>query len=324
MNKVFEKLASRWYSENSLSDVTWAFAEGYPAFKRSFINFFFYDFPETVDDELPTLIREHAVAGARVDFFFKHRAQDHLIEVKIWDQSHHFDQYKDAYKNSKKGYITNYNYPETDDYQMRRWIGFKEYLEAEINRSVDLEYKSIVEFYLSYLKSVCNLKDIPKVDLTKSSSLHPFSTLLVKIAQQGHKDFKIRLNWGAKSFDQSRYGIYLNVQPKDSAKEYWCWIGLYLQDSNPYIYMDLNISQLHLSEGYYKSLTEGIYHKLPEVDREFYPAVYYVLKGEKEEEFHRTETNSAEQERILGSFFSEVLENVKTIIEADQDGNPAI
>ena len=91
MTKFFEAFAERAYKENDLSDVTYAMCEASRAFKRFFLDFFFGR--GTLDASTATINREYSEAWGRPDFLIRAGDVTYIVEVKIWDGNHHFEQY---------------------------------------------------------------------------------------------------------------------------------------------------------------------------------------------------------------------------------------
>src|SRR5690349_15034290 len=97
----FDNLSVRLSNENHLSDITWAIAEASPVFRNLFLHFFFEEVgPGT---EIDLFRREHSDGDCRPDFFFRAGRKEYIIEVKLWDTNHHFDQYKAKYPTAKLG-----------------------------------------------------------------------------------------------------------------------------------------------------------------------------------------------------------------------------
>ena len=118
LNKFFKALSERAYKENDLSDVTYSMCESNKVFRQFFLDFFFRSF--NIDAQAVTITREYATEWGRPDFYIRRGDELFIVEVKIWDGSHHFEQYKKILdKQNKKygkeednwerlGYIANY------------------------------------------------------------------------------------------------------------------------------------------------------------------------------------------------------------------------
>ncbi len=100
INSFFFNLASKFYKENDLSDVTWAMCQASELFLQRFLKFFFNrDFLKTIEIRREISAEEE---GARVDFYIEYynelgERELYLIEAKIGDHNQHFGQYDGAY-----------------------------------------------------------------------------------------------------------------------------------------------------------------------------------------------------------------------------------
>lgn len=121
LNKFFKALSERAYKENDLSDVTYSMCESNKVFRQFFLDFFFRSF--NIKAEAVTITREEKTEWGRPDFYIRSGNKLFIVEVKIWDGNHHFEQYKgildkedeqygkkeDNWKRWKRlGYIANY------------------------------------------------------------------------------------------------------------------------------------------------------------------------------------------------------------------------
>lgn len=91
LSAFFSALAERAYKENDLSDVTYALLEANNAFRQFFLDFFFPH--EGLEGVKVVIEREHVIGDSRPDFWIRNRNEVYLVEVKIWDGGHHFEQY---------------------------------------------------------------------------------------------------------------------------------------------------------------------------------------------------------------------------------------
>lgn len=151
--KFFGGLANFFRKENDLSDVTVALCNADDEFKKVFLDFFF---PQINVDELEPLRREvpdNSLKDSRVDILIetKDKRTQYLIEVKIYDQNHHFGQYETAYKVSKEqfGYITNYRCKK-EGYIVKTWEDF-------YNDCCKNSNNPLIKAYGEYLNNVCGI-----------------------------------------------------------------------------------------------------------------------------------------------------------------------
>ena len=92
--QFISNLSYRFRSENDLSDVTWTMCQTSDKFNAHFINFFF----EGIDANEVCLEREKSNDDSRPDFYFTYKDAIYLVENKIGDKSHHFEQYIKRFK----------------------------------------------------------------------------------------------------------------------------------------------------------------------------------------------------------------------------------
>ena len=195
MKKFFTALSERAYKENDLSDVTYAMCESDICFKRFFLNFFFNK--DNLDASSTSIEREHSTDWGRPDFWI--RGKDgtlYIVEVKIWDGSHHFEQYydilagnnalkdssdKNACRNNTKiwerlGYIANYDSikmikifndcsAEKICGKVATWKEFITKLEDWENRNETKD--PMIAAYVLYVRNVCPFDDFNLQDWLK-------------------------------------------------------------------------------------------------------------------------------------------------------------
>lgn len=156
LNLFFEALATRAYKENDLSDVTYAMCQSDMVFKKFFLDFFFPSANLNAEDAI--FEREHSTDNGRPDFWIRANDKTYIVEVKIWDGNHHFEQYHQILKAENKlredawqylGYITNYKF-EHDDVTVKTWKELYDSL-----KSYNGLNDPAVIAYMSYIKGVC-------------------------------------------------------------------------------------------------------------------------------------------------------------------------
>ena len=189
MKKFFTALSERAYKENDLSDVTYAMCESDICFKQFFLNFFFNK--DNLDASSTSIEREHSTDWGRPDFWI--RGKDgtlYIVEVKIWDGSHHFEQYYDILagkdlqetgqenmedrrdKNVWKrlGYIANYDSIKTIKIfnecsaeeicgKVATWKEFITKLEDWEDHNEPKDKDPIIAAYVQYVRNVCPFDD---------------------------------------------------------------------------------------------------------------------------------------------------------------------
>lgn len=155
LNEFFSYLGYRLNKENDLSDITWALLRASDKFRKLFLEFFFSDMG---DRKIKNSIiererRDDKDNSSRVDLhiFIKNNPL-YIIEVKINDKNHHFEQYKKEYEvlPDHFGYITNYELKKDGGYQVRQWETLYDYLLEHIN-----DEDKLIKGYCEYIKQVC-------------------------------------------------------------------------------------------------------------------------------------------------------------------------
>ena len=160
LNLFFEALAARAYKENDLSDVTYAMCQSDSVFKKFFLDFFFPNANLSAEDAI--FERERSANNGRPDFWIRVNNTTYIVEVKIWDGSHHFDQYNVELQKENNcneggawqylGYITNYKL-EHERVTVKTWKKMYEDL-----KSYNGFNDPTIIAYMSYVKSVCGFE----------------------------------------------------------------------------------------------------------------------------------------------------------------------
>ena len=91
IERFFTALSERAHRENDLSDLTYAMCEADLAFKQFFLDFFFGK--GHIDAFRAKIEREHSETWGRPDFHIQAGGKRYIVEVKIFDGNHHFEQY---------------------------------------------------------------------------------------------------------------------------------------------------------------------------------------------------------------------------------------
>lgn len=240
----FTALSERAYKENDLSDVTYALLEANKAFRQFFLDFFFPH--EGLVGEKVVIEREHVLGDSRPDFWIRSGNEVYLVEVKIWDGGHHFEQYhkilgeegaKDG-RWARLGYIANYSLRDVnvcEDGTSRKaselgcglhtWEEFAKRLESD-----DCSGDPLVQGYLDYLKRVCPYDDFNwrtwSRELDDFNSVKEFYNDLSKAIQA--VCCKVYSSSRA-SFDRTRLGQFFTWSY--NGKPVWGWLGAYYTDN---------------------------------------------------------------------------------------------
>lgn len=318
IKSFFETIADRLHNENDLSDFTWAMCWASPEFKRIFINYFF---PEINVGDVENIYRECTDGNnmdSRVDFYIllKNDSKPYLIEVKKYDNNHHFGQYEDAYEIEKErlGYITNYPLRQ-GGYDVKQWDEFYNHLTGKLGVINDDE-KLLVEGYLEYLKKVCGIiKFTKKMDLNGAYSLYELFFTIEKLLKQSTDNYSLDLygkNETTLGVEKRWFGIeFTNC----NFEKEWGVIGLWYDRENPCLCIGFHKSDgwggriYKIIEKAEKEFENNEWYGIPYKEENVY---YFELKQEKMDEFNKL--GIAEQEEFLKNFIDAVLMYVKTLV----------
>ena len=308
----FNNLAQRFGKENDLSDITWTMCQASPAFMGLWVHFFFPELDlstiESIDREISDSIGE----GSRVDFLITVEGEKpYLIEVKIWDQNHHFGQYEKAYGIEKErlGYITNYPHRQ-EGYDVKQWKDFYHYLSTAPN--IPEEESSLIAAYCEYLRNVCGIIMIDGIiDIEKMSSLYDLTVVFHELAN-GQTDVYNTHRY-KKDFSQDACKYTCLIAKYNNIPEWgtqYPIIGIWY-DKKPRICAGFfNLSDwckticdfMSANKSRFGEI-EREYCSTPENDEGF----FFYLTGKYQEEF-KNAPSSEEQKVILRNFLDEVLQ----------------
>ena len=309
-------MASRLRNENDLSDITWAMCESSAKFNSDFVKFFFAD----VDAKNIYLEREKSNDDSRPDFYFECNELTYLIECKIYDTNHHFDQYikKFKIKPEQLGYITNYQHIE-EGYVVHTWTELYQYLENHIPNNKE---RDLWQGYLDYLKEVCNIYIPTKpMKLEGMHSLYTFYKSLDEVFCCDEENYKSYLydskrdtHGGGNRYLSPRDGVfgkYFEIKFKGNRnKTAWGWMGVYFRDEEPTIYIAFSNQ-----EGWGKPIFEKINPILDQFCKGKYTSEPYEDSGSiwfeflKNKEFD-SKSDVDKQIKLLRLFFKEVMDDV--------------
>ncbi|MBO7497511.1 MAG: hypothetical protein J6T98_13285 [Salinivirgaceae bacterium] len=311
-------LSWRFNSENNLSDITWTMCQTSDIFLDSFLHFFF------PDDEFGEIYlqRELSDEDCRPDFYFECEGETFLIECKIWDQNHHFEQYTKHFKiqNDKLGYITNYPMIKKG-YTVRTWTELYLYLQKHIPK----DEESLWNGYLEYLKQVCVIF-IPQKPMNTDGmfSLYTFYRSLDEVFVVDNEKYtasiyksKIDTNNGGNIFGTPRDGImgkYFEVKFKHiRLKQTWGWMGVYFERENPLICIAFDYR-----EGWGKPVYDLLLDKVDNLKNGKLYNKPYEEEGAIWFDFRQKDkfnslTIPSKQISLLKSYFQEVLDTIYKI-----------
>ena len=258
LTDLFTNIAARLRNENSLSDVTWAFAKSHPQFLKLFVEFF----DLSIDQKLSTEIyREYPLGTCKIgtdtlacrpDWVIENGSDSALIiENKIDDRNYHFEQYHKAaiekFKKTGFALIANHNLDSTDlliaaqyQFQVRTWKDFYDYLNnIDGKEGYSVEIKDLLKLYMVYIKEVLNMVDIRAIKLNCITSLYHLNVLIKEIIETYNDDqFICKIYNGAKSHWENFSGQYFEVYRDGSEKSVYAWLGIYFE-SDPCIFFEI-------------------------------------------------------------------------------------
>ncbi|MDR2653052.1 MAG: hypothetical protein LBC68_12215 [Prevotellaceae bacterium] len=300
----FYNLSWRCAKENDLSDITWTLCQASETFKLLFLNFFF---PTVKFNKINCFERETTKDDSRADFFIENAGQIFVVECKIGDRNHHFEQYTKAYNIYKEhlGYIVNYNDFPRNGFEVKTWRQFYDFIEN--NMPENKEEKVIFEAYLEYLKNVCGITKITKkMELNNIYSLYCFNVILKSVIERTTDKFE--LSFYNTDFHESRYGYKFKVQSPNKI-DIWLSIGLWFNSENPIIAVEV-----WNREGWGKPFADILAEGKKEYNGQYAKknykedACYYFETSEKfNQEFKQT-IDAEQQKELLCRFVDEVVE----------------
>jgi hypothetical protein len=310
--KLLENISKRLSSENALSDITWAYAQTNEKFKHYFLAFFFDKF--SLSEEILLFTREFTRADSRPDFFIETEKGEYIIECKIFDRNHHFEQYRLSFPKAQFGYIANYKITKRDDIQMRTWNEFYNYLQNIITNLTDEKEIAFLKSFNAYLKPVCYITNIKIMKLDSLTSLHSLNSTIRKILNENEKLGEIEYDGKVKNIDDYRYGKYYGIKKIGSDKKIWPWIGVYFNEDIVSFYIEINKEWCDTAYEFLKIhpyLKDGNYFMKPYFDDSYRAAYCFELKEGYFNNFNLM-TETKDQEELVKNFIDEVLEYIDT------------
>lgn len=242
----FESLAIRMCKENDLSDIIWAMCKASSSFQKLFLNFFF---GKVIDDKtIESIDREVSDdndGSFRVDFLIRVRGEEtYIIENKIYDQNHHFEDYVKAYGVEKEnfGYITNYSFKK-EGYSVKHWSDFYSKLCSHIEEENSEEEKKLMIGFKNYLQSVCNIIKIEKkMELKSVYSMFELFAIIAQCINQENENYCIcEYNRGSRNIWNGCYSQNFELEYKKicrlQGKQIWGYVCFRYDLENPLLYV---------------------------------------------------------------------------------------
>jgi hypothetical protein len=301
-------LSGRRRSENDLSDITWALCLSSHSFQSLFVNFFF---PDTEFLNITRFEREKSEGDSRPDFLIENNGIIYLIECKIYDRNHHFEQYTSTFNipNGRLGYITNYKMTQ-NGFTIKTWEELYDHVKKYLPESES--EKALWTGYLRYLESVCGIiKITKKMNLKGMYSLYSFTELLKKLVNRTGTNFEL-LYYSNKNIAGGNgiSGCYFEIKySNEIIKTTWAWIGIYYEREYPLICLGFEDKQ-----GWGKPVYEIIDKQLDKIKEDEYctipyhedGSIWFELTEDKHREFDTVDLEG--QKQIIINFMDRVIE----------------
>lgn len=311
MEELFKNIAERLYSENNLSDITWAFMMSCERFKKDFVKFFFGDGIQEICD----LRREYQDDDSRPDFFFyDEKNNEYLIEVKIYDRNQHFDQYNNRFPNAEKAFISNYVLTEEEKKgsekwkRLKHWKKFYEEFEVSVKNYKEND-KKLIESYLVFLKSVINYKEINKMNFKEIKSLIDFYNYITDVAKEAGFQTYDKLT---SAMNEKQYGRYFFKDDGNYNVAYF-WFGLWFEDKKTenngiWINFDHFNQASWLSQKYQEKIKKMNKNGKNYSDKKIVNGgMWFKLNSESFKDTFCENTDEDKQKTLLKDFFNEVV-----------------
>lgn len=307
-NKLLENISKRLSSENALSDITWAYAITSESFRQCFLKFFFADYESS--EKILSFKREYVRGNSRPDFYIQTTRSEYIIECKIFDRNHHFDDYRKSFPHSNFGYIANYKITNKENVQIRTWHQLHNFLQKEVESLQGTEEINLFYSYLSYLKQVCNINTIKLMKLNDINSLIQLNLTIRKVLNENPDLDEIDYDGKVKNLDDYRYGKYYGLKKIVSNIKIWPYIGVYFNADKVVIYTEINEEWCTEAFNYLKSENElraGEYYDIPYFDDDYRSSYSLELKKQYFDELNMSQ-NVEEQERLIKQYIHEILD----------------
>ena len=314
LNSFFLHLGIRLYKENNLSDITWALLQASDEFKQLFIKFFF---PEIEDNHIKYINaierekRDNSEKGSRVDFWICTDSAQYIIEAKINDKSHHFEQYRDDYniQPSHFSYITNYIIDKDgEEYQIRRWENLYDYLYEHTKGE-----NEVIEGYCEYVKQVCGFvkfKQPMRIDNIYNSLFEFLKTIEKIVNRVEDNKFELIKKKVTSMNGAQHYNVGVEFEIKDYVHHQEVttpWVGIYYDKKRPDIY--LGIKEGKPLCDYLKQNYRNNHNNLFEISGyDSRDAVFWFCLDKNKREILENSSELIEQEEILKKFIDDVVE----------------
>lgn len=257
-------LGTRQYSENNLSNFTYATLKSIPGFKKDFINYFLpfdaqIEHADGIEVKRELEFQKVDRSFGRADLHFSAPEWKLLLENKIDDRNYRFEDYRNDKSNTYYGLITNHEVIGVPE----NWINhtWREFLN-------NFEYKQygnqtgLFNMYIEYVREVCSLKKLQKFYINNEAlySLYNFINMAEITINSIHTDRYIsRIYSSYKSFYPNWAGYYFTLEQKMGAT-LWPYFGIFYGEKEVTICVTIENNRSIIEEKHFKMITERIGH----------------------------------------------------------------
>lgn len=308
----FKHLADYARKENDISDITVALCKANPTFKKTFVEFFFNNIDINANIEIKREVPSND-GQSRVDIMVEVEGDEkpYLIEVKKYDENHHFEQYVKAYNipPERLGYITNYELKEEGGYQIKKWVDFYKVITNEKN--IKVKNDGLIQAYAQYLDKVCYINYDKRIELSNNETEDDFRRITEDIISSN----MISAEYYKKYPQNYAYGFFFSKPNEIIDHEKGGFGVLYFQPGKkPEIFIVIH-SRKTLEERILSSiLDDGNYYLAPRRKQILNaPSVIFRLKDSHLNNILEAKVYKKQLE-ILQAFFIEVIGKIKDYI----------
>ncbi len=303
---LFYNLHLRFRKENDLSDITWVMCKTSDNFQKLFLKFFF---PDICFDNINLFERELPVDDSRADFVIECDGRRYVIECKISDKNHHFEQYVNTYKikNNQLGYIVNY-FMVKSGFNIKTWTQFYDYINKNLSQIENKDEIKLFVGYLDYLKNICNIIKInKKMEFSGMYSLYAFNVVLKSVINRSTD--KYTLSQYSTDFKEWYYGYKFKLDPRNTQKNtIWLNLGVWFDREAPVITLGA-WNNTNWGKPFCDILNEDVTHNEVYATKHYPEDGYYYFEASKQFYDEFKVANTIEQQtELLCKFLDEVLD----------------
>ncbi|MDD5674111.1 MAG: hypothetical protein PHC61_08115 [Chitinivibrionales bacterium] len=214
LNSFFDSLGERFYKENDASDMLVAAVQASQDMANIFTEFFGIEF----DQKTHAINREYTIDNSRPDIVIKSKGiqkddKPVIIEVKLFDQNYHRDEYPKLLDNSKCILLSAHKIKEKAEdwkaWEIKDWSELIKKMEESDKRSKNV----FVESLAKYFRKVTLVKEIKKIDFSTPQANLYIARLIEEIIKENKN-----VRWGnQRSYTEDYFG-YQYFSPDNENK----------------------------------------------------------------------------------------------------------